>query len=255
MTSLARPGGNITGLSNFNDDLSVKRLDLLKEAFPRIRRVAVLFANLNPTGTVLQAMEVAAKPLKLELHPFSVKGPNEFEGAFSAMSQRRVEAVVITDTTMFIANAREVASLAAKHRIPSIGFIDIAETGGLMAYGANRLNLYHRATFFIDKIVKGTKPGDLPVERSTTFELVINVKAAKDLGIKIPQSLLHVLTGLSNEQSSQIACRAWRRRACSAVKLIRSTAGQSLAHRISFTECSPGISRLWHYRGVPAGNA
>jgi putative ABC transport system substrate-binding protein len=190
MTSLARPGGNITGLSNFNDDLSVKRLDLLKEAFPRIRRVAVLFANLNPTGTVLQAMEVAAKPLKLELHPFSVKGPNEFEGAFSAMSQRRVEAVVITDTTMFIANAREVASLAAKHRIPSIGFIDIAETGGLMAYGANRLNLYHRAAFFIDKILKGTKPGDLPVERSTTFELVINAKAAKDLGIKIPQSLL-----------------------------------------------------------------
>ena len=135
-------------------------------------------------------MEAAAESLKLELQQFGVRSPGEFESTFAAMSKGRVEAVAIMEDTMIIANAAAVVSLAARHRILSIGFVEIAEAGGLMAYGVNIPAMYRRAAVFVDKILKGAKPGDLPIERATTFELVINRKTAKALGVTIPQSLL-----------------------------------------------------------------
>lgn len=191
VSSLARPGGNITGLSFFTPELATKRLELLKEALPHIRRVAELA---NPdnlfASSVFPAMELAAKSLKLVLQRFEVRGPMEFESAFVAMAKQRFDAVVINDDTMLIANAVTAAGLAAKHRIPSIGFIEIGNAGGLMAYGVDLPAMSRRSAVFIDKILKGAKPGNLPIERATTFELVINAKAAKALGIKIPQSIV-----------------------------------------------------------------
>jgi putative ABC transport system substrate-binding protein len=191
VASLARPGGNITGLSFFIEELNVKRLELLKEAYPRANRVAVLAPE--PFGlpsNVLPAMELAAKSLKMVLQRFDVRGPMDFESAFVAMAKQRFDAVVILDEARLIANADAVATLAAKHRVPSIGFIEIGDAGGLMAYGVDLPAMSRRSAVFIDKILKGTKPNDLPIERATVFELVINMKAAKALGIKIPNSIM-----------------------------------------------------------------
>jgi putative ABC transport system substrate-binding protein len=189
VASLARPGGNITGLSFFGPELNAKRLELLKETFPRIRRVAFLFQG-RGSGVNLRAMEAAAGSLKVELQQFAVRSAAEFESAFATMSKQRVEAVAITEDTMFVANLAALVSLAARQRIPSIGFVEVAEAGGLMAYGVNIPAMFRRAAVFVDKILKGAKPGDLPIERATTFELVINRKAAKALGVTIPQSIL-----------------------------------------------------------------
>jgi putative ABC transport system substrate-binding protein len=190
--SLARPGGNVTGMTAINTETTAKRLELLKDAFPRARQVAFLF---NPDGVglvalVLPAMEVAAKSLKLELHQFSVRRPGEFESAFAAMAKRRVDAVVLHDESMLVANFGTIAKLAAKMRLPSIGQSEFAEAGGLMAYGADRRELWRRAAYFVDRILKGAKPADLPVEQATRLETVVNLKTAKALGITIPQSFL-----------------------------------------------------------------
>ncbi len=191
VASFARPGGNITGSSHFSPELNAKQLELLKDALPRIRRVAVLFNSGNAVNaTALQAMEVTAKSLKLELQPFDVRSPGDFNSAFAEMSKRRVEAVAIVDDPMLIANAGAIASLAAKHRIPSIGFSALAEAGGLMAYGVNFPELFRRAALFVDKILKGAKPSDIPVEQPTKFDMIVNMKTAKALGIKIPNSIL-----------------------------------------------------------------
>ncbi|MSQ72351.1 MAG: ABC transporter substrate-binding protein, partial [Betaproteobacteria bacterium] len=191
IASLARPGGNITGTSYLYPELSGKQLELLKEGLPRIRRVAVLFNSDNASNeTALQSMQVTARSLKLELQSFDVRSPGEFSNAFSEMKKRGVEAVAIIDDPMIIANAKAAGSLVAKHRLPAIGFGALAENGGLMSYGVNFPALFRRAAVFVDKILKGARPADLPVEQPTTFELIINMKAAKLLGIKIPQSLL-----------------------------------------------------------------
>ena len=192
VASLARPGGNITGSTVFSPELQAKRLELLKEAFPRIKRVAVLtnLENVAFNGPNLQAMTVTAKSLKMELQQFGVRSPYEFENAFAAMSKQRFEAVAVTEDVMLTANAEAVASLAARHKIPAVGSVEFAESGGLMAYGVNFPAMFRRAAVFIDKILKGAKPGDLPIEQATTFELVINMKAAKPLGIKFPNSIL-----------------------------------------------------------------
>ena len=189
VASLARPGGNITGSSFFLPELNAKRLELLKEAFPRIRRIAVLFNSNNPAAP-LPAMEAAAASLKVELQQFGVRSPNEFDDAFAAMIKRGAEAVAINDDPMLIANVGMAGSLAARHRIPSIGFIELAEAGGLMAYGVNLAAMARSAAVLVDKILKGANPGELPIERATTFDLVLNRKAAKALGITIPQSIL-----------------------------------------------------------------
>jgi len=189
VASLARPGGNITGSSFFSQEINAKRLELLKESFPRIRRIAVL-RNPSGAGIALPAMEAAAGSLKVELQEFGVRSPAELESAFAAMSKRHIEAVVIVEDSVLFASAGVASSLAAKHRIPSIGFVEVAEAGGLMAYGVNFPAMWRRAAYFIDRILKGAKPEDLPIERATTFETVVNHRAAKALGITIPQSIL-----------------------------------------------------------------
>jgi len=189
VASIARPGGNITGATFFNAELCAKRLELLKEAFPHIRRVAFLFNSDNPASP-LREMEGAAVSLNLELLKFGVRSPKEFESAFVAMSKRRVEAIATIEDPMLVSNAAAVAGTAAKHRIPSIGFVELADGGGLMAYGVNFPATYRRAAYFVDKIAKGTNPGDLPIEQATRFDLVVNLKTAKALGLAIPQSIL-----------------------------------------------------------------
>ena len=191
VASLARPGGNVTGSTFFALELYAKRLELLKEAFPRTRRIAFLVNPDNATvAPAVAASERAAKTLKVELHQVAVRGPNEFSSAFSAMARNRLEAVSVTEDAIFNVNAKAIADLAAKHRLLSIGGRDVAEAGGLMGYGANLPELFRRAAYFVDKILKGAKPGDLPVERPTTFEFIINRKTAKALGVAIPQSIL-----------------------------------------------------------------
>jgi ABC-type uncharacterized transport system substrate-binding protein len=191
VASLARPGGNITGSTFFSPELTAKRLELLKEAVPRLRRVAVLVNPDNPIkGPTLHAMALTATSLKLELQPFEARSPSEFESAFDALAKRRVDALVIIDDPILIANAGGLASLAAKSRLPSAGFKTFAEAGGLMGYGVNLSELSRHAAVFVDKILKGARPADLPVERATRFELLINLKTAKALGLTIPQSLL-----------------------------------------------------------------
>ncbi len=191
VASLARPGGNITGSTFFFAEIIAKRLELLKEAMPRITQVAVLLNPDNPSmGPNFRAMELKAKSLKVVLQRFEARGPNEFENAFSAMAKKRVDAVAVVEDPMFIANAKGLADLAAKQRFSSIGFNEFAEAGGLIGYGANYLEMWRRAAYFVDKILKGAKPGDLPIEQPTRFELVVNMKTAKALGVKISQSIL-----------------------------------------------------------------
>lgn len=191
VASIARPGGNLTGSTFFNPELAAKRLELLKEAVRRITRVAVLLNPDNPiNGPVLQAMEATARSLKVVLQQVEARGSNEFEGAFSAMAKRRVDAFVVIEDGMLIANARGIADLAAKKRLPSAGFTEFAEAGGLVGYGVNLLELSRRAAVFVDKILKGSKPGDLPVEQATKFQLIVNLKTAKALRLTIPKPVL-----------------------------------------------------------------
>jgi putative ABC transport system substrate-binding protein len=191
VANLARPGGNITGSTFFVPELMAKQLELLKDALPRITQVATLVKPDNPLlRTPPQALHMAAKSLKIELQQFEARGPDEFGAAFSALAKRRVDAVAILDDAVFIANARALANLAAKHRLPSAGFDELAEAGGLIGYGVDFLPMYRRAALFVDKILKGAKPGDLSIEQATKFRLIINIKTSNALGLTIPQSLL-----------------------------------------------------------------
>jgi ABC-type uncharacterized transport system substrate-binding protein len=189
--SLARPGGNITGSTLFIPELMAKRLELLKEAMPRMGRVAVLINPDNSANVpVLKAMEVTARSLKVELQKFEARGRNEFESAFSAMAKSGVGALVVNDDALFNANARAIADLATKKRLPLAGTGEIAEAGGSIGYGVSFPDEFRRAAVYVDKILKGAKPADLPIEQPTKFELVINLKTAKTLGLTIPQSVL-----------------------------------------------------------------
>jgi len=191
VANLGRPGGNVTGSAFFNPELAAKRLELLKEALPRVTRVAALLNPDNPgQGTLLQAMAPTANFLKLELLTIEVRGPADFEKAFKTMADRHVGAVVILEDGMINANLQAIAARAAGARLPSIGMTELAEAGGLMAYGVNFSEMYRRAAVFVDKILKGAKPGDLPIERATKFETILNKKAAKALGITFPRPVL-----------------------------------------------------------------
>ena len=190
-TSLARPGRNVTGSSYLGPELSAKRLELLKEAVPRITQVALLGNSASSTGSAaLQAMEVTARHLKLRLRTYGVKSPDEFDGAFAAMTKNRTTAIAIQDDPMLITNFKAIADLAAKRRLPAIAFTGFAEAGGLMTSGVNLIELWRRHAYFVDKILKGGNPATIPIEQPTRFELVINLKTAKTLGIKIPQTLV-----------------------------------------------------------------
>jgi putative tryptophan/tyrosine transport system substrate-binding protein len=189
--SLNRPGGNITGSTFFNPELCAKRLELIKEAVPPAMRVGVL---LNPDNPIhlpcLQEMERTGKSINLELEPFQVRSPNEFESAFLAWDTKHVSAMTVIEDAMLIANSKAIVELATKRRLPSIAFKEIAEGGGLMAYGVDFTKPFYRAAYFMDKILNGANPNDLPVEQATKFDLVINLQAAKLLGVDLSPTLL-----------------------------------------------------------------
>jgi putative ABC transport system substrate-binding protein len=195
VTSLARPGGNVTGLFSLFAELVSKRLELLKQAVPGVSRVAVLW---QPGGLpertekdMLKGAEVAARALGVRVQFVEARGPAEFDGAFSEMTRARAGALTVLGTPMFITGRRRLVDLAAKNRLPTVfSGRDWVDAGGLMAYGPNVPDLFRRAATYVDKILKGAKPGDLPVEQPTKFELVINLKTAKALGLTIPQALL-----------------------------------------------------------------
>jgi ABC-type uncharacterized transport system substrate-binding protein len=192
VASLARPGGNITGQSFFASELAAKRIQLLKQLMPQMTRIAAFMNPSNPGGVggELQAMETAAKSLKMELKQVLVRGPNEFESAFEQMQQESVAAVAISDDGMLIANIIAIAALATKRRLVSIGNKEFAEAGGLMGYGVDFFATFRRAAVFVDRILKGAKPADIPIEQATKFEVVINLKTAKALGLDVPPTLL-----------------------------------------------------------------
>jgi len=190
--SLARPGGNITGLTIMSPRLGGKRLELLKEAFPRVSQVAVIIRSANPdTEAAVKEMKVLAQPLGVQVQVLAVREANEIEGIFSLISRKRVQAFILIPTPMFTYHRKVIVELASKSRLPAIyphrGYV---ETGGLMSYAANPADLFHRAASYVDKILKGAKPADLPIERPTKFELVINLKTAKELDLKIPSEAL-----------------------------------------------------------------
>lgn len=191
VASLARPGANVTGLSFFAPELLAKRIEIVRDTLPGVRRVGVLLNSLLPVSKSMRmAVEATAAALKIEAQVFGVGGPAEFEQAFADMRKRRVEALATADDSMLVANASAVASHILNQRVPTIGFIEIAEQGGLMAYAVDFPPMYRRAAVMVDKIAKGAKPGDIPIERATRFNFVINQKAASALGIKIPNTVL-----------------------------------------------------------------
>jgi putative ABC transport system substrate-binding protein len=191
VTSLAQPGGNITGSTFFITELAAKRIELLKDAFPRVSQVAVFVQPENPSSNItLQSMKAAARSVNVTLHEFPVKGSHDFDGAFAAMAKSRMGALALQELAIVLAHHKTIADLAAKQRLPVIGNSEFAELGGLIGYGANLLQLWHRVGYFVDKVVKGTRPGVIPVEQPTRFDLVINMKTAKTLGIEIPKSIL-----------------------------------------------------------------
>jgi len=192
IASLARPGGNITGLSSGAAGLAGKRLELLKESFPSVSRVAVLWNPDNP-GSVInkRATEAAAQPLVIKLHSIEVRKPEDLEKAFSAMKRERAGALVTLDSPLVINQLKRIVDLAAKSRLPAMHMqSEWVEAGGLMSYATNYPDLYRRAAIYVDKILKGAKPADLPVEQPTKFEFVINLKAAKQIGLTIPPNVL-----------------------------------------------------------------
>ena len=191
--SLARPGGNVTGTSFMAPDLVGKQLQLLKEVVPKVSRVALLRHPDNPASAAqLRQAEAAARALRVRLQTLEARNPEEIDSAFAAMTRERAGALLIFPDPIFGNQRRQIAELAAKRRLPAIhgGTPEYAEAGGLMVYSPNILDLKRRAATYVDKILKGAKPADLPVEQPTKFELVINLRTAKAIGLTIPPSLL-----------------------------------------------------------------
>jgi ABC-type uncharacterized transport system substrate-binding protein len=192
VASLARPGGNLTGLSLLNPEISGKRLELLKESLPSISRVAVLTNPGNPIHTAFwKETHTAAQTLGLQLQPVKVRAPEDFDDAFRAAAHGHAHALLAFDDALTLGYRARLVALAAKYRLPTMyGFREFPDAGGLLSYGPNLLDQYRRTATYVDRILKGAKPGDLPVEQPTKFELIINIKTAKALGLTIPQSVL-----------------------------------------------------------------
>ncbi len=195
VTSLARPGGNVTGLSNLTAELVGKRLELLTQAVPGVGQVAVLrlpgALGERTEKEMLTGAEVAARGLGVRLQFVEARGPADFDRAFSDMTRARAGALTLLPSNMFIREHRRLVDLAARHRLPAVYVLrEFVDAGGLMSYGASLTDSCRRAATYVDKILKGAKPGDLPVEQPTKFELIINLKTAKNLGLTIPQSVL-----------------------------------------------------------------
>jgi putative ABC transport system substrate-binding protein len=191
--SLARPGGNITGLSMISPDLSGKRLELLKEAAPKIDRVGVLWDPLVPDNLLdFKTTQLAARVLGLKLQSLEVRGSEDLEGAFSVAVKHRLDSLVVIGGGVINRHLKRILAFEAKHRLPAMHEVSwLAEAGGLMAYGVNVPDLFRRSATYVDKILKGRKPADLPVEQPTKFELVINLKTANHIGLIIPQTMLY----------------------------------------------------------------
>ena len=190
--SLARPGGNITGLSNLAGDISSKHLEMLLATMPTLARVAVLMNPANPAhAAMLKNVQYATQKAGIKILPVEAQTPQDIERAFSTLAREHVGAVIVALDPLFIQQGPQIAVQARKYRLPSIfANREYAEAGGLLSYGQNQLDIYRRAATYVDKILKGAKPADLPIEQPTKLELVINLKTAKALGITIPQSLL-----------------------------------------------------------------
>jgi putative ABC transport system substrate-binding protein len=194
VSSLARPGGQVTGLSDFHGSLVPKRLELLKDVVPAASRIALLLNPANP-GAVLQARDIraAAPAVGVTVFPVEVRGPtpDDFDQAFAVIGKERPDALLLVPDSTFVDRQKYIAELAVKHRLPAIGTLrQYAESGFLLSYGASFADLWWRAARYVDKILKGARPGDLPIEQASTFELVVNLKTARALGLTIPPSLL-----------------------------------------------------------------
>jgi putative ABC transport system substrate-binding protein len=191
VASLARPEANVTGSTFFIPQLNAKRLELVKEVCPHVARVTALSNPNNPVSKpIIAAMEAAATSLKLGFDVTEARGPSDFDSAFASMAKKSVDAVVITEDGEFAASFGAIATLAAANQLVSIGAQEYAQAGGLIGYGVNLIGLYRRAAYFVDKILKGAKPADLPIEQPTRFEFVINLKTAKTLGLEIAPAML-----------------------------------------------------------------
>jgi putative ABC transport system substrate-binding protein len=191
IASVAKPGGNITGLTGLIAEITAKRLELLKEVSPRVTRVAVLWGPYPFSAAVLREVESASRTLGLTLHEIEVQQPIELDSAFARMTAWRAQALLVLPHPMFLAQRTRLAELAVKHRLPSAYHLkEFVGVGGLMSYGPDVADMSRRAAGYVDKILRGAKPGELPVEQPTRFELVINLKTAKALALKVPQSLL-----------------------------------------------------------------
>src|SRR5688572_6088028 len=187
--SLARPGGNVTGITNLPADLGGKRLELLKEAVPKVARVAVLFDAANPPNVVevKKVLPVTARALKLTIQPWEVRGTDDFERVFAALSKQRPDGLYVPGGLIMGANQKRIVGFALKSRLPSMGGRGFVDAGALMSYGADAAESHQRVAYYVDRILKGAKPADLPMEQPMKFELVINLKTAKQIGVTIPQ--------------------------------------------------------------------
>lgn len=191
VTNLARPEANVTGSTYFLSELNAKRLQWLKDIFPTVTNIGALSNPDNPVSKpIMTAMQSTATNLKIGVEQFRLRSPTELDAVFAAMAAQRIDAVVVTEDGEFAPNHRAISDLAIARMLPSIGTTEFASAGGLIGYGVNVLELYRRAGHFVDRIIKGSKPADLPIERPTSFELVINLKTARLLGLTISPTVL-----------------------------------------------------------------
>jgi putative ABC transport system substrate-binding protein len=188
VTDLARPGGNLTGLSFFVSEIAAKRIELLTELLPRTSSINLLHQQYMSTTSA--QIEEAARAKRVTVHRIFTNTPGEIQTAIENIAQKRSGPILVVETPILIANAKTIGESLVKYKIPAIGFKEIAEAGGLMSYGADLSDMWRRSAVHIDKILKGAKPGDIPIEQATKFELIVNMKTAKALGIRIPQSIL-----------------------------------------------------------------
>ena len=189
VASLARPGGNVTGLSSMALELGGKRLELFKEAFPKVRRIAVLWQV--SSGAAFGKTQTAAKALGLKIRPLEVRGPEDFDGVFAVATKERLDGLFTVASTFLTANRKRIVEFALKNKLPAMYHNeDFIEAGGLMTYAPSLLDMHRRAATFVDKILKGTKPADLPVEQPMKFDFIISLKTAKQIGVTIPPNFL-----------------------------------------------------------------
>src|SRR5262249_55967361 len=192
--SLARPGGNVIGITTLNRELGGKRLELLKEAIPKVVRVVILYdaGTLGVVHDVREVLPVAARALGLTIQPWEIRSADDFDRAFAQMGKQRPDGLSVAGGRLMSANQKRIAGFALKNRLASVySYSEAVDAGGLMSYSADLADSYRRVAYYVDRILKGAKPADLPVEQPTKFELVINLNTAKQIGVTIPQSVLY----------------------------------------------------------------